>query len=156
MEVETIHGVSLDVCPNCGGIWFEGDELRSLMNSGPLSQDDLGHLGAADVSLSAQGRSTMLCPNDQSGLESYHYMYNSPIVLHTCPTCGGFWVAAGEVAKMETWRAQANTPLTEAQKSAEILAGAQIEHDNEMRKYQNYARFFGVLQRVQPGWLGLL
>jgi len=154
MKLETIHGVGLSVCTACRGIWFEADELRSLLAQDPQAFSDLEHLSGENVAQASQGPSTLVCPDDMTPLEHYHYMYNSTVVLQTCPTCGGFFVAADELTEMETWRAKANRPPDARESVAVTIAEATVEHDQEMHRLHNLSDFFGVLSRYRTGWYG--
>lgn len=135
---------------------MSGDELRTLLDSGPLNADDLKHLGDQDVTQVKQGASNMICTDHGVALETYHYMYNSPLVIHTCPTDGSLWVAAGEIEQMEQWRAKADGPPS-AQESAVEDATAIIGQEiAATQRWQNFGTFMGVLSRWSPGWVGLL
>jgi len=156
MNGETIHGVALDVCSGCGGIWFDSDELRALLASEPDALQELEPKNAPPVEQSHQGPSTLLCPNCAVTLDEYHYMYNSPVILHACRQCGGFWVAAGDIAQMEAWREKMHQPLSPQEQVAVDFAEATAIHQREMLHLQNMADFFGVLRRYQPGWIGFV
>ena len=156
MQPEIVHGVTLDICPDCAGIWFDADELRALLAKDVLALTEIEERNTAHITQGAQGPSHLLCPDCDVVLEEYHYLYNSPIILHTCSRCGGFWVADGELAKMQTWLRQAHQPSTGEARSAELIAQATIAHENEMYRQRNLQSFCGVLGRRVPGWFGFL
>jgi len=156
MVVDVVHGVSLDVCPNCGGTWFEADELRALIHSAPHALEELGEMVIPKVEQVRMHASEMRCPNGHGVLINYHYMYDSPIILHTCTTCGGFWVAAEEVAKMEGVLNRAHQPMTAEEESAYMFAKEVTDHEQEMNRLRNWGGFFNSLRRYTPGWYGFL
>ena len=36
LNTERFHGIDLDVCTGCAGLWFDPQELRRLITSDPL------------------------------------------------------------------------------------------------------------------------
>ena len=154
MKQETLYGVSLDVCPNCGGTWFQADELRMLLHCPP---DALKELEAETVPHVEQVKSTpsaMRCPDDGGVLDNYHYMYSTPVILHTCANCGGFWIGAGEVAKIDMLHQQSHGPMTEKEKGALYMAEAITDHEKEMSRLRGLKGLFTSLDRYMPGWYG--
>jgi|GEM_PF-1892194 len=156
MDVDVIHEISLDVCPNCGGTWFQADSLRSLLETAPHGLEDVAAVAVPHVEQTKGLPSQLLCPNDGTALDNYHYMYDTPVILHTCSKCGGFWVAAGEVAKMEQLRDQTHAPMTDKERLAFDYGSAIAEHEQEMSRLNNMESFFNHLRRYQPGWYGFI
>ena len=52
IATETFHGVQIERCPHCGGIWLDAGELEALM-----AKDDTGLLGRvfSDISATLRG-----------------------------------------------------------------------------------------------------
>ncbi|MBS1703800.1 MAG: zf-TFIIB domain-containing protein [Armatimonadetes bacterium] len=156
MTVKSVDGFNLSVCPECGGTWFEADELRKILAAKPESIHDLDHLTTEHVSQTKQGQSRMLCPDCEIRLVQYHYMYNSPIILDTCEKCGGFWVASGEIEKMWEWREKSHQPISAKEEAGILLGEAAVAHDKEMAHSSSLSNFFGLLRVNEPGWFGFL
>jgi Zn-finger nucleic acid-binding protein len=156
MHVETVDGVNLDVCPNCAGIWFDAEELHTLLARDPLALSELEDKTVPQVGQKLAGPSPWLCPNNQIPLQQYQYLYDSPVVLHACPQCGGFFVEEDELGKMQQWLDQSRKPMTPDEKASIAVGEAAIAHDKEMRRQQKLLHFFNVLQQNQPGWIGLI
>ncbi len=154
MALETVHGVQLDVCPNCAGIWFNSDELRALLASDPKALSEVEATAIPHVGQERNGPSKMLCPDDQVLLEQYHYMYNSPILLHTCSTCGGLFVADGELGKMQQWYDQSHMPMTKAEQHKYNMAVDISEHQAFMMRQRHLQGLFSTLGAYRPGWFG--
>ncbi|HLV78847.1 MAG TPA: zf-TFIIB domain-containing protein [Chthonomonadaceae bacterium] len=156
MRAETVHGVPLEVCPQCEGIWFHADALRTLLEMDPEALAELEQPPVPPVEQKQAGPSTRLCPDCMLSLQQYHYLYNSPIVLEACMNCGGFFVENEQLGKMQQWLDQAQQPMTKDEEAKVVLAEATIAHDEEMRRQQNLLRFFNTLRRRPPGWLWLI
>ena len=88
-------GIELDQCLNCGGMWFDGGELRKTKDQ----EDEF--LTWLDVDLFsnpkqfAGGYSTMSCPKDNGSLYEIFYD-NADIKVDVCKTCKGVWLDKGE------------------------------------------------------------
>src|SRR5947199_5873709 len=85
------QGVTLDVCPQTGGIWFDRGEMGKLRR---LSYDCLEGLdqlvkeGPQKPTIAPSARN---CPNDGSTLIPYFFGENHQIQLDECRHCGGIW-----------------------------------------------------------------
>jgi len=153
MLPEVFHGLILDVCPNCAGIWFDSGELRKLLTIDPLALIELEEEAVPTCEQCARGGSRLLCPDDNVRLDEYHYLYHSPVVLHTCSKCSGFWVADGDLLKMRQWLDQEHKAPTAKQQAAigvGLLAG---EAEGVEEKQRRISGFFNALRRNVPGWL---
>jgi len=156
MRTETIDDVQLDVCPQCAGVWFDPEELRTLLARDPLSLTKLEDWTGASVTQKSAGPSIRRCPVCQLPLERYHYLYTSSIVLHACTQCGGFFVEDGELGKMQEWLDQSHRPMSPEEEARVTLAEATIAHDDEIHRQHKFLHLFNVLQRYRPGWIGLM
>ncbi|MCK4753113.1 MAG: rhomboid family intramembrane serine protease [Planctomycetes bacterium] len=92
----------VDVCPDCGGIWFDSGELADFANA--LSQSE---------KITARGRKSLeqkkgkslfkinekvrVCPKCNTELSKFNYASDSNIILDKCTGCGGIWADGGEV-----------------------------------------------------------
>ena len=92
-------GIELDECLNCGGMWFDGDELRKAKDK----EDEF--LRWLDVDLFSDPKqfvaahSTMTCPKDNDAL--YEISYDSAdIKVDVCKTCKGVWLDKDEYENM--------------------------------------------------------
>jgi Zn-finger nucleic acid-binding protein len=154
MSVQTIHGIALDICPECGGIWFQTGVLKTILSEPPQVLSQLEHLNEKQVVHDNQGPSRLFCPDCRVLLEQYHYMYNSPLLIHACTHCGGLFVSAGELSQMRQWRELSHQPVSPKEQAAALLAEATAEHEMEMYRQRNLADFFKVLRIHEPGWFG--
>lgn len=156
MNPEDFDGTVVDVCSNCQGSWFDADELRALLKKDSAVVSVLEKETARKIEQLHRGSSHLLCPDHQVLLDIYHYMYNSPIELHTCPHCGGFWIAAGSLTGITAMREHVHDPLTPAEEAAILVAQATADEQRAVIRSEDYVHFFGVLRTQTPGWFGLL
>ena len=156
MKQETFHGAVINVCSACEGIWFEGGELTDLLQQDPHAFSDLA---AAEAQLAVAVKtapSTLTCPECMIPLEAHHYLVTSPVIVHGCPQCGGLWVEADELVKMQQTLDASRQPLTAQEDAAITMAAMTSQHEAFMARQQNLTTLFTRLDRYQPGYRGLL
>lgn len=98
-----VAGLQVEGCPECGGFWFDAEELGRLAKAGP------GELGALEHQLdhgagprrTADPRGVRLCPGCRVSLRDFEYPWARGIRLDGCPECRGIWVDDGELSRIE-------------------------------------------------------
>ena len=93
-----VDGVALDLCDSCGGVWLDEAEWLAVMGA-PR------HVAApASVSLDARPN----CPACTTALRPFGLGQAQQIEIDVCPECGGTWLDAYELARVQvaiaTWR----------------------------------------------------
>jgi len=160
MRQETYHGVTIDACPRCAGMWFDEGELGRVMSTDPIALIELEDEHIPQVQAHARENPERRCPDCGRLLDRYRYMYNSPIDLDTCGTCSGFWVDDAELRKIQDWLDDARHPIgADAQRRAELetaIAEFAAEHEQTMFRLNSLRGLFTLLHR-QPyagfrGW----
>jgi len=87
------HDIRVDTCPRCKGIWFDKEELESLLR-----------VGAKELRVpSGAERAGRLCPRCSEALLGFTYP-QTYVQVEMCKTCGGLWLDAGELAEIKTVR----------------------------------------------------
>jgi len=77
--------LTVDVCPNCTGIWFDGDELETALTR-----------AGEPVHVPRQAaRTAARCPKCDKPLYAFLYP-QTRVTVESCKRCGGFWLDAGE------------------------------------------------------------
>lgn len=99
MAVVEFHGVELDVCPACRGIWFDADELRVLFEKAGSAPN------AVSASLRAMPRRRaarkMRCPRCRRRLAEFVAAAGPPpLVLDRCVRGDGLWLDHGELPRL--------------------------------------------------------
>lgn len=89
MQPELSHGIQLDRCPACQGIWFDASELDDALGPGPH---------ATEHSIPVRGVGGHSCPRCWPGqLETAGW---TGLILDRCPHCYGWFVEAGELRRL--------------------------------------------------------
>lgn len=91
--------VELDECLNCGGRWFDIDELRTIKDK----EDEFLRWLDVDLFIDAKqfegSYSTMTCPKDKEPM--YEIFYDSAdIKVDVCRGCKGIWLDKDELEKI--------------------------------------------------------
>ena len=102
LEARLLHGLNLDVCPGCAGIFFDEGEIAALQAGGPSSLSEVEEAAVPASFLFVDSPTPKRCPGCHGTMHAYHYRYSSEIRLDGCERCGGVWVQDGELAKIAT------------------------------------------------------
>ncbi len=97
MKPGRFMGVSLDVCGECAGIWFDDGELRALAAAAPQVLAILDEQHTPALELLNVDNSLKHCPRCASRLDSFRYAYDSTVVIDGCPKCHGVFVEDQEL-----------------------------------------------------------
>ena len=93
-------GVTLDVCiGSCGGIWFDAFELQRVAKS-PPGEIALSIMASpmAQIDRARKRR----CPKcDGIVLMRHFFSPKRRVEVDECPSCGGYWLDAGELAAIQ-------------------------------------------------------
>ncbi len=140
LENTVLEGIELDLCPECGGIWFDKQELASAISldkqiitnlydklSDLKTNDDKNKdtLESKDYSLN--------CPRCNLPMNKYKYMYTSNIYIDSCDKCEGIWLDKGELLNIVNYLEEASK--VDPEKEAEVLAKIrQIKKEYELKE----------------------
>lgn len=93
MRTDSAHGVTVDRCDRCGGVWFDATELdRWLADFYP----DLAR--PPEHRMPRRGRGGHPCPRCHKAMETAGW---TGLVLDRCPECHGIFAEASELGDME-------------------------------------------------------
>jgi uncharacterized protein len=112
----------VDICDGgCGGIWFDGGELRRVDEA----HEPVGGLLdiARDSALVVDHDARRNCPRcrEITVLRRRFTSADRRVALDECPGCGGVWLDAGELAEL---RSEYSTAEARAEAAAEHLDAA--------------------------------
>ena len=104
-----VSGLELDLCPRCGGVWFELGEIQASRSVGALPDPGpvAGGVRTRCSSCSAfVSRAEPNCPVCGQGLlidcpkcdQPMSAAAHGPVTLDVCKTCRGVWFDRGELA----------------------------------------------------------
>jgi Zn-finger nucleic acid-binding protein len=92
--------VMLDVCHDCGGIWFDHRELEKVNADHPNADDVVADFTYNPLTRVDENRARP-CPRcDGVTLEKKLYDLGSGVIMDRCPQCKGIWLDQGELEKI--------------------------------------------------------
>ena len=114
----TFMDVQLDDCADCGGIWFDAEELQRVKQATPEAWAKLeAQIAPRSAETTApKGVVVKKCPACGVEMHPYRYMFNSDVHLDECEQCGGTWVDDAELAAMTGFLQQAQQEAAAAPK----------------------------------------
>jgi len=100
LKKEEFHGVSIDRCASCNGVWFDRGELKKAKDN---TDENLRWLNV-DLFEEKEGKyrrteGDKKCPVDVDMMEAHEYV-GSNVSVDICPTCKGVWLDAREFEKI--------------------------------------------------------
>jgi Zn-finger nucleic acid-binding protein len=98
-------GVLLDACSGgCGGIWFDAFELQKVEAAQQVTADVQITI-PRDPAIRVDAKQRRHCPKCPDVVLMRHFYSKKPgVVVDECPSCGGFWLDAGELKQIRSER----------------------------------------------------
>lgn len=154
MTPTTYGDVALDTCGDCGGIWFDEGELKRAMLEDALALAALEDRVAPGIAPLVEPARNRRCPDCERVLDRFRYLYDSPVQLDMCGTCGGTWVEDGELRKMDAWLRGNMTAGLEAGRrwtpeQEKKLAEAVAIHERELGRQRMLCGLFATINRMR-------
>jgi len=102
---------SVDVCQGgCGGIWFDAFELQGVDEPDEAAGVHLLEI-ERDASLTVDTSRKRECPRcDGVKLMRHFISPKREVEVDECPNCGGYWLDAGELARIRAEKTHTETP----------------------------------------------
>ncbi|MBM4254054.1 MAG: hypothetical protein FJ146_18970 [Deltaproteobacteria bacterium] len=98
----------VDHCPQCGGLWCDGDELVKVVQSREQKFGEQEHqdINAVEAAAKAQTlvrdtTSEMMCIVCNKPMTRSNYSYNSGIMIDRCPDGHGVWMDRDEIERIQ-------------------------------------------------------
>ncbi|MBD1556421.1 rhomboid family intramembrane serine protease [Vibrio sp. S9_S30] len=98
LEATQYEGEEIDICLECGGLWFEKNEVNRLIdevNDGPIGECYSEHFGEE------LGESEYLCPDCAKPMERHHLLQSYQHEIDICRSCDGSWIDKEELKAVE-------------------------------------------------------
>ena len=141
---QNFHGVEIDVCNKCAGIFFDEGEVNQIRKSGSNSFEELdAKVHIEDAPQTFEEHLDRKCPNCQVVMSQYRYLYSSPIMLDSCNHCGGIWIENGELKAMAEY-VRTCEQETAATVTAQIKS-ASIHEVSRAKSIERAIRYFSRL-----------
>ncbi|MEW5945942.1 MAG: zf-TFIIB domain-containing protein [bacterium] len=97
MVVVEYNEVELDHCMECGGVWFDRDELSHLLSGVNLRVEDLHMKAAPRAELAARNERPRRCPLCRRKMKKLAVGESDAVVVDRCDRHGGYWFDGGEL-----------------------------------------------------------
>lgn len=92
------HGQEIDVCHHCGGLWFEKDEMNSVLSAIDNGHDNVDFSGQLGKRL---GLAERQCPDCRKSLQHYQLLEQYNLEVDVCHGCDGVWIDQDEIAAVQ-------------------------------------------------------
>jgi Zn-finger nucleic acid-binding protein len=138
-----VQGIALDVCKGgCGGIWFDGHELKKVDEPHEAMGEALLHVERnpqAVVRPNAQRE----CPRCAGMPMMQHFAsVKREVTVDECPNCGGFFLDHGELNRVRSEYASEE----ERRRAAEAVFAELFDEGLDAAAQQSQARLERVRQ----------
>ncbi|MBD3242099.1 MAG: hypothetical protein GF331_16025 [Chitinivibrionales bacterium] len=103
MQQTPVGGVTVDVCKGgCGGVWFDRFELQKVDEPTEASGEALLEVERSP-SVTVDHEARRNCPKCSNVVMMQHFhSVKGQVVVDECPTCGGFFLDYGELARVRS------------------------------------------------------
>mgnify|MGYP000073562406 CR=1 FL=1 len=141
--------LELDQCTNCGGIWFDTNELFTAHSK---SQQDLPALDNAKfadvVGLSSQ---EMHCPIDRTLLKRFNDpVIPSDMVLEACPKCHGFFIDLAHFQSYQSLRVGKAKTYEITDKALASKIQILLENQSDAEFYKSVEKIAKIFSKPVP------
>lgn len=89
-----LHGIEVDYCQACGGVWLDAGELERIASQAGAAS---GRLAEALLKGREGARTRRRCPRCQWRMREVIVGAESPVTLDRCPGGHGLWFDRGEL-----------------------------------------------------------
>lgn len=96
LQEERVEDEDIDVCMDCGGMWFDNFELKSFdeVHEGGEKLFEMG----PDSPVSVNQDKDYYCPRCSDIILKRHFFgVQREVEVDECPSCGGHWLDDGEL-----------------------------------------------------------
>ena len=154
LQQVVFNDLTLDVCPETGGIWFEMGEFGKLRRESYSALEQLDEYVKGGTQEPTIAPTQRHCPVDGTQMYPYDYAETSGVQLETCPKCGGIWVdhkALDKLAQRRQHQDPTYIPPNLTPEAVSALRSMQMDHEIFMNRASALTSF---LQEIdwRPGW----
>ncbi len=130
----TIGKLTVDVCRGgCGGVWFDAFELQRVDEPHESASELLFDI-ERDPAVWVDPSRKRVCPKcDDVKLKRHYVSPRRGVEVDECPGCGGYWLDAGELAKIREELGQMARERDARAASQVPLPGSVIRYLYQMR-----------------------
>lgn len=141
--------ILLEQCKNCGGIWFDTEELfsvhyESTKDLEPVDSDLL-------VSDSLLKTEQLVCPRDKVSLRRFtDQILPEKILLESCPSCHGFFVNMSHFSDYLSLRKTKPQPKVFKDKDLEAKLEVLLQYQTDKELYASLEKVGRILAKPAP------
>jgi len=96
LEAVPGDGFSVDRCPQCGGMWFEGTTLDKALRDTPPALFQAPPRPPDPAVNARKG----VCPSCKTPMIKVNSLTSPRILMDVCKVCGGRWIDGGEFLRI--------------------------------------------------------
>ena len=101
LRSEKCDYVTFDLCPDCRGIWVDGEQFRALAvkvaTDGQVPSSSKLTFKPRTVEQCSEHTMTRNCPRCYVAMRELNYAYDSNVFLDRCEKCNGIWLDPNEI-----------------------------------------------------------
>lgn len=90
----------VDGCNDCGGVWFDQDELTALARNDPGAMNIVDEQFRNPLETASPPEATRRCPVCSIALEEQELRHARGIKVDGCRRCKGIWLDDGELSAL--------------------------------------------------------
>lgn len=133
LKNSVIDNIEIDICSECGGIWFDKQELGNVVNIDKAEAEKVSNMLSNTREIDKSQDTELECPNCNLPMFKYRYMYTSNIFIDSCDKCEGIWLDKGELLGIINYLEEASK--VDPEKEAAVLAKVrQIKMEYQQRE----------------------
>jgi Zn-finger nucleic acid-binding protein len=97
MDHRTAEAFGVDVCAQCGVMWFDPEELKRVLACEATAAAIDDHVPQRERRIAIFRGKTMKCPRDREALVVREHVDKPHVDIDQCPSCRGILLDAGEL-----------------------------------------------------------
>lgn len=101
LREDHVDSITVDGCPNCGGVWFDYGELTALARTHPLAMSMLDGRFRNPMGPPPPPGFSRRCPVCSLPLEEQELRAAPGIRVDGCRRCKGIWLDDGELTALQ-------------------------------------------------------
>jgi len=141
LKTEQAYGQTIDVCPNCHGVWFDYEELGKITEKFDFGDfKDFkkwkGIIIEGEPSKSHWQEPVRTCQRDYSEMKRHTFAGDSKIHIDRCIQCGGFWFDGEDITRLIEY--------FEPNKVAEAMGRAIVKSSQEFEEAKRQLAEFPI------------
>lgn len=98
MSEHSVESIRLDICGECGGVWFNPGDFPKVAQSQEALQDVIAH---EPQGLGTSTAGDEICPVHCVRLCPYNYTGSQDVHIAICPSCHGTFIDSASILRLQ-------------------------------------------------------